>query len=122
MKCNLRGSGAEDEYPPDVLWLRDGQILRFTDTNQFQIYTGNNSWAIISTLRYAVLCVALIFFSPPLQSDKDLDEQVSLQAATPAPKMSVIQLLPLPFRSRSSTFTSHLAQPVARLRQPFSFE
>lgn len=51
MKCYLRGSGAEDEDPPDVLWLRDGQILRFTDTNQFQIYTGNNSWTVISTLR-----------------------------------------------------------------------
>ncbi|XP_075892746.1 tyrosine-protein kinase receptor UFO isoform X1 [Nelusetta ayraudi] len=51
MKCYLRGSGAEDEDPPDVLWLRDGHILRFTDTNQFQIYTGNNSWTVISTLR-----------------------------------------------------------------------
>lgn len=72
MKCYLRGSGAEDEDPPDVLWLRDGHILRFTDTNQFQIYTGNNSWTVISTLRYAALCVALIFFFSPSQSDKDL--------------------------------------------------
>lgn len=51
MQCTLTGSGAEDEEPPDVLWLRDGVVLQYADTNQFQLHTGSNSWTVISTLR-----------------------------------------------------------------------
>uniref|UniRef100_A0A674PPC8 receptor protein-tyrosine kinase n=1 Tax=Takifugu rubripes TaxID=31033 RepID=A0A674PPC8_TAKRU len=51
MDCTLRGTGGEEEDPPDVLWLRDSVPLHYTDTNQFQVHTGGNSWTVISTLR-----------------------------------------------------------------------
>ncbi|XP_068601886.1 tyrosine-protein kinase receptor UFO [Brachionichthys hirsutus] len=51
MHCTLRGTGGEEEDPPDVFWLRDGMPLRYADTNQFQVHTGSNSWTVISTLR-----------------------------------------------------------------------
>ncbi|XP_035479556.1 tyrosine-protein kinase receptor UFO [Scophthalmus maximus] len=50
MHCTLKGSGGEEEDPPDVLWLRDDVPLQYADTNQFQGHTGSNSWTIISTL------------------------------------------------------------------------
>ncbi|XP_068173500.1 tyrosine-protein kinase receptor UFO [Antennarius striatus] len=50
MHCTLKGTGGEEEDPPDVLWLRDGAPLLYADTNQFQVHTGSNSWTIISTL------------------------------------------------------------------------
>uniref|UniRef100_A0A8D3BF62 receptor protein-tyrosine kinase n=1 Tax=Scophthalmus maximus TaxID=52904 RepID=A0A8D3BF62_SCOMX len=53
MHCTLKGSGGEEEDPPDVLWLRDDVPLQYADTNQFQGHTGSNSWTIISTLRWA---------------------------------------------------------------------
>ncbi|KAK5905244.1 hypothetical protein CesoFtcFv8_006727 [Champsocephalus esox] len=46
----LRARGGEEEDPPDVLWLRDGALLPFADTNQIQVHTGSNSWTIMSTL------------------------------------------------------------------------
>lgn len=52
MHCTLKGTGGEEEDPPDVLWLRDGLSLHYTDTNQFQVHTGSNSWTVISTLRW----------------------------------------------------------------------
>ncbi|KAK5905245.1 hypothetical protein CesoFtcFv8_006727 [Champsocephalus esox] len=45
-----RARGGEEEDPPDVLWLRDGALLPFADTNQIQVHTGSNSWTIMSTL------------------------------------------------------------------------
>lgn len=51
MHCALKGTGGEEEDPPDVLWLRDGETLQYADTNQFQVHTGSNSWTIMSTLR-----------------------------------------------------------------------
>ncbi|KAM4566664.1 tyrosine-protein kinase receptor UFO [Odontesthes bonariensis] len=51
MHCALRGTGGEEEDPPDVVWLRDGEPLQYADTNQFQVPTGSNSWTIMSTLR-----------------------------------------------------------------------
>lgn len=51
MHCTLKGTGGEEEDPPDVLWLRDGTALQYADTNQFQVHTGSNSWTVISTLR-----------------------------------------------------------------------
>uniref|UniRef100_A0A8D3DH62 receptor protein-tyrosine kinase n=1 Tax=Scophthalmus maximus TaxID=52904 RepID=A0A8D3DH62_SCOMX len=54
MHCTLKGSGGEEEDPPDVLWLRDDVPLQYADTNQFQGHTGSNSWTIISTLRWKV--------------------------------------------------------------------
>ncbi|XP_060903104.1 tyrosine-protein kinase receptor UFO [Labrus mixtus] len=51
MHCTLKGSGGEEEDPPDVLWLRDGVPLQYADTNQFQVPTGSNGWTIMSTLR-----------------------------------------------------------------------
>ncbi|TNN01186.1 hypothetical protein fugu_010568 [Takifugu bimaculatus] len=51
MDCTLRGTGGEEEDPPDVLWLRDSVPLHYTDTNQFQVHAGSNSWTVISTLR-----------------------------------------------------------------------
>uniref|UniRef100_A0A665UC41 receptor protein-tyrosine kinase n=1 Tax=Echeneis naucrates TaxID=173247 RepID=A0A665UC41_ECHNA len=50
MHCSLKGTGGEEEDPPDVLWLRDGIPLQYADTNQFQVHTGSNSWTILSTL------------------------------------------------------------------------
>lgn len=50
MHCTLKGTGGEEEDPPDVLWLRDGVPLQYADTNQFQVHTGHNSWTIMSTL------------------------------------------------------------------------
>lgn len=55
MHCTLKGTGGEEEDPPDVLWLRDGSSLHYTDTNQFQVHTGSNSWTVISTLRWVEL-------------------------------------------------------------------
>lgn len=51
MQCTLKGTGAEEEDPPDVLWLRDGMHLEYADTNQFQVHTGRNNWTVISMLR-----------------------------------------------------------------------
>uniref|UniRef100_A0A3Q1C9G2 receptor protein-tyrosine kinase n=1 Tax=Amphiprion ocellaris TaxID=80972 RepID=A0A3Q1C9G2_AMPOC len=51
MHCSLKGSGGEEEDPPDVVWLRDDVPLLYADTNQFQVLTGTNSWTIMSTLR-----------------------------------------------------------------------
>ncbi|CAJ1064939.1 tyrosine-protein kinase receptor UFO [Xyrichtys novacula] len=50
MHCMLKGTGGEEEDPPDVIWLRDGVPLQYSDTNQFQVHTGSNSWTIMSTL------------------------------------------------------------------------
>ncbi|GLD52751.1 tyrosine-protein kinase receptor UFO isoform X1 [Lates japonicus] len=50
MHCALKGTGGEEEDPPDVLWLRDSMPLQYADTNQFQVHTGSNSWTIMSTL------------------------------------------------------------------------
>ncbi|KAM4628445.1 tyrosine-protein kinase receptor UFO [Polymixia lowei] len=51
MHCTLKGEGGEEEDPPDVLWLRDGQPLEYADTNQVQVPVGSDSWMVISTLR-----------------------------------------------------------------------
>uniref|UniRef100_A0A8D0AT62 receptor protein-tyrosine kinase n=1 Tax=Sander lucioperca TaxID=283035 RepID=A0A8D0AT62_SANLU len=50
MHCSLKGTGGEEEDPPDVVWLRDGVPLQYADTNQFQVHTGSNSWTIMSML------------------------------------------------------------------------
>lgn len=50
LQCTLKGKGGEEEDPPDVLWLKDGVPLEDTNTNQFQLHTGGNSWTIINTL------------------------------------------------------------------------
>ncbi|XP_053729360.1 tyrosine-protein kinase receptor UFO [Synchiropus splendidus] len=50
LHCSLKGTGSEEEEPPDVVWLRDGLPLQFADTNQFQVQTGSNSWTIHSML------------------------------------------------------------------------
>ncbi|CAG12757.1 unnamed protein product, partial [Tetraodon nigroviridis] len=50
MQCTLKGTGGEEEDSPDVLWLRDGVPLHYSDTNQIQVHTGSNSWTVISTL------------------------------------------------------------------------
>lgn len=52
MQCTLKGTGGEEEDSPDVLWLRDGVPLHYSDTNQIQVHTGSNSWTVISTLRW----------------------------------------------------------------------
>lgn len=51
LQCFLKGSGGEEEEPPDVQWLRDGVPLQYADTNQFQLHTGSNTWTVVSTLR-----------------------------------------------------------------------
>ncbi|MEQ2264432.1 hypothetical protein XENORESO_006598 [Xenotaenia resolanae] len=51
MHCRLKGTGGEEEDPPDVVWLRDGVPLQYADTNQVQVPTGSNSWMVTSTLR-----------------------------------------------------------------------
>uniref|UniRef100_A0AAQ5YL74 receptor protein-tyrosine kinase n=1 Tax=Amphiprion ocellaris TaxID=80972 RepID=A0AAQ5YL74_AMPOC len=48
MHCSLKGSGGEEEDPPDVVWLRDDVPLLYADTNQFQVLTGTNSWTIMT--------------------------------------------------------------------------
>ncbi|XP_034557309.1 tyrosine-protein kinase receptor UFO [Notolabrus celidotus] len=50
MHCTLKGTGGEEEDPPDVLWLRNGEPLPDAETNQVQVHTGRNSWTIMSTL------------------------------------------------------------------------
>ncbi|XP_068441313.1 tyrosine-protein kinase receptor UFO [Clinocottus analis] len=82
MHCALKGAGAEEEDPPDVLWLRDGVPLLYADTNQFQVHTGGNSWTIMSTLSIekvqlpdmgAYRCAVL------MESHQTMSEEGSLQ-------------------------------------------
>lgn len=51
MQCTLRGEGDEEEDPPDVLWLHEGEQLQLADTTQSQVHTGRHTWTIMSTLR-----------------------------------------------------------------------
>lgn len=86
MHCTLKGTGGEEEDPPDVLWLRDGLSLHYTDTNQFQVHTGSNSWTVMSTLRWVDRpCSALLSLE-----DKSPPE---LFGAPPVLKMSEMHLL-----------------------------
>ncbi|CAB1333036.1 unnamed protein product [Coregonus sp. 'balchen'] len=48
--CTLQGDGGGEE-PPDVVWLRDGQSLDYTDTNQVQVPVTEGGWLTISELR-----------------------------------------------------------------------
>ncbi|KAM9853307.1 tyrosine-protein kinase receptor UFO [Aulostomus maculatus] len=50
LHCTLKGTGGEEEDPPDVIWLRDSVPLQYADTDQSQVHTGSNSWTIKSTL------------------------------------------------------------------------
>uniref|UniRef100_A0AAR2JFY5 receptor protein-tyrosine kinase n=1 Tax=Pygocentrus nattereri TaxID=42514 RepID=A0AAR2JFY5_PYGNA len=52
VQCILQGDGG-DEGPPDILWLREDQLLEFADTNQMQVPYNEDTWLVISTLRYA---------------------------------------------------------------------
>lgn len=54
MQCVLMmvEGGEGDEGPPDVLWLREGQPLEFSNTNQVQMPFDDVRWLVISTLRY----------------------------------------------------------------------
>lgn len=61
MHCTLKGTGGEEEDPPDVLWLRDGVQLQYADTNQFQFHTGGDSWTVMSTLRYELQHMHAVF-------------------------------------------------------------
>uniref|UniRef100_A0A8C5D057 receptor protein-tyrosine kinase n=1 Tax=Gadus morhua TaxID=8049 RepID=A0A8C5D057_GADMO len=47
------------EYPPDVLWLRDGQPLLLADTNQIQVPLDEVSWRVVSTLRWVFTGVSV---------------------------------------------------------------
>ncbi|XP_020784265.1 tyrosine-protein kinase receptor UFO [Boleophthalmus pectinirostris] len=51
MQCTLKGTGGEEEEPPDVLWLHEGEPLQIADTTQSQVHTGSHTWTIMSTLR-----------------------------------------------------------------------
>uniref|UniRef100_A0AAR2L4K9 receptor protein-tyrosine kinase n=1 Tax=Pygocentrus nattereri TaxID=42514 RepID=A0AAR2L4K9_PYGNA len=50
VQCILQGDGG-DEGPPDILWLREDQLLEFADTNQMQVPYNEDTWLVISTLR-----------------------------------------------------------------------
>uniref|UniRef100_A0A4W6CQX2 receptor protein-tyrosine kinase n=1 Tax=Lates calcarifer TaxID=8187 RepID=A0A4W6CQX2_LATCA len=50
MHCALKGTGGEEEDPPDVLWLRDSTPLQYADTNQFQVHTGTSQIKCFYTL------------------------------------------------------------------------
>uniref|UniRef100_A0A8B9J999 receptor protein-tyrosine kinase n=1 Tax=Astyanax mexicanus TaxID=7994 RepID=A0A8B9J999_ASTMX len=50
LHCILQGDGG-DEGPPDILWLREGQVLEFADTNQVQMPFSDDNWMVMSTLR-----------------------------------------------------------------------
>ncbi|MEQ2206997.1 hypothetical protein XENOCAPTIV_005800 [Xenoophorus captivus] len=52
MHCRLKGTGGEEEDPPDVVWLRDGVPLQYADTNQVQVPTGSNSWMLLDMGSY----------------------------------------------------------------------
>lgn len=54
MQCVLMMEEGDegDEGPPDILWLREGQLLEFSDTNQVQMPFDDDTWLVISTLRY----------------------------------------------------------------------
>ena len=59
LRCSLQGPGAEEEDPPDVVWMRDGQTLHYADTNQVQVPFSTDSWRVTSTLRLVCLSVCL---------------------------------------------------------------
>lgn len=51
LRCELRLQGE----PPEVTWLRDGQILELADSTQTQVPLGEDSeddWKVVSQLRY----------------------------------------------------------------------
>ncbi|XP_076838296.1 tyrosine-protein kinase receptor UFO [Brachyhypopomus gauderio] len=50
LQCVLQGGGGE-QYPPDVLWLKEGDPLELADTNQIQVPYSEDTWLVISTLR-----------------------------------------------------------------------
>uniref|UniRef100_A0A4W4E136 receptor protein-tyrosine kinase n=1 Tax=Electrophorus electricus TaxID=8005 RepID=A0A4W4E136_ELEEL len=50
MQCILQGGG-DEQNPPDVLWLKEGEPLEFADTNQIQVSYSEDAWLVISTLR-----------------------------------------------------------------------
>ncbi|KAK1790125.1 hypothetical protein P4O66_013956, partial [Electrophorus voltai] len=50
MQCILQGGG-DEQNPPDVLWLKEGEPLEFADTNQVQVSYSEDAWLVISTLR-----------------------------------------------------------------------
>lgn len=43
-----------EEGSLDVQWLREGELLEFSDTNQVQMLSDDETWLVISTLRYTV--------------------------------------------------------------------
>uniref|UniRef100_A0A672M1V7 receptor protein-tyrosine kinase n=1 Tax=Sinocyclocheilus grahami TaxID=75366 RepID=A0A672M1V7_SINGR len=50
VQCILRADG-EGQGPLDVLWLKEGQLLDFADTNQMQFPEDENGWLVISELK-----------------------------------------------------------------------
>lgn len=52
MQCILMMGDAGKEGSPDILWLREGQQLEFSDTNQVQMPVDDDTGLVISTLRY----------------------------------------------------------------------
>ncbi|XP_053507080.1 tyrosine-protein kinase receptor UFO [Ictalurus furcatus] len=53
MQCILMMGDAGKEGSPDILWLREGQQLEFSDTNQVQMPVDDDTGLVISTLRIA---------------------------------------------------------------------
>ncbi|XP_060761771.1 tyrosine-protein kinase receptor UFO [Neoarius graeffei] len=54
MQCILiKEEGEEGDEGPDVVWLREGELLEFSNTNQVQMPFDENAWLVISTLRIA---------------------------------------------------------------------
>ncbi|TSP46830.1 Tyrosine-protein kinase receptor UFO [Bagarius yarrelli] len=55
MQCVLMMKDGDEgeEGSPDIQWLREGQLLEFSDTNQVQMLSDDETWLVISTLRIA---------------------------------------------------------------------
>ena len=63
LHCSLQGPGGEEEDPPDVVWMRDGQPLHYADTNQVQVPFSTDSWRVTSTLRLVLDCLSVCLSS-----------------------------------------------------------
>lgn len=55
MQCVLMEEGDDgEEGSSDIKWLREGELLEYSDTNQVQMPYDDETWLVISTLWYTV--------------------------------------------------------------------
>ncbi|KAM4743295.1 tyrosine-protein kinase receptor UFO [Anableps anableps] len=81
MHCELKGTGSENDIPPDLIWLKDGIPLQYEDTDQYQALT-DNTWTVTSTLNiYKVQLSDMGSYRCAVQSEgnKTLSEEGRIQ-------------------------------------------